>query len=171
MARVATEWTRNELTPEHFSFLRCLPAGPVQLDGFQIVHGSPLDEDDYILGPGEAFPLLRNPETQTVCFGHTHCQGGFMISPQGRFQSIRLPLKRDGLIFTLNLESQGRYLVNPGSTGQPRDGDWRAAFAIFDSGQLMVEYFRVSFDLPKTQEKMRKGGLPHTLIRRLEYGR
>ena len=171
LARLATEWTRNELTPEHFSFLHSLPAGPVQLDGFQIVHGSPLDEDDYILGPGQAFPLLMSPETQTVCFGHTHYQGGFMLSSQGRFQSIRLALKRDGLILTLPLESQGRYLVNPGSIGQPRDGDWRAAFAIFDSGEHTVEYFRTSYDLPKTQEKMRKAGLPQLLIQRLEYGR
>jgi predicted phosphodiesterase len=171
LARLATEWTRKELTPEHLGFLRSLPAGPVQLDGFQIVHGSPLDEDDYILGPGEAFPLLRSPESQTVCFGHTHHQGGFMISPQGHFQSIRLPLKEDGLSFTLPLENQGRYLVNPGSVGQPRDGDWRAAFAIFDTDQRAVEYFRASYNLPKTQKKMRKAGLPQMLIQRLEHGR
>jgi predicted phosphodiesterase len=170
-ARLAIEWTRNELTPEHVSLLHSLPAGPVQLDGFQIVHGSPLDEDDYILGPGQAFPLLKSPETQTVCFGHTHYQGGFMITPGGRFQSLRLPLKRDGLILTLPLVDQGRYLVNPGSTGQPRDGDCRAAFAIFDSGQRTVEYFRTSYDLPKTQEKMRQAGSPLILIQRLEYGR
>jgi predicted phosphodiesterase len=171
LARLATEWTRNELTPEHFAFLRSLPAGPVQLDGFQIVHGSPLDEDDYILGPGQAFPLLRSPETQTVCFGHTHYQGGFMISPQGRFKSIHLPLKEDGLALALPLEDQGRYLVNPGSIGQPRDGDRRAAFAVFDSGQRAVEYFRASYNLTRTQEKMRKAGLPHLLIQRLEHGR
>jgi predicted phosphodiesterase len=171
LARLATEWTRNELTPEHFGFLHSLPAGPVQLDGFQIVHGSPLDEDDYILGPVQAFPLLRSPENHTVCFGHTHNQGGFMISAQGRFQSIRLPLKKDGLTLALPLEEQGRYLLNPGSIGQPRDGDWRAAFAVFDSGRRIVEYFRVSYSLPKTQAKMRKAGLPPLLIQRLEYGR
>jgi len=171
LARLATEWTRNELTPEHFGFLQRLPAGPVQLEGFQIVHGSPLDEDDYILGPGQAFPLLRSPETRIVCFGHTHHQGGFMISPQARFQTIRLPLKKDGLILAFPLEDQGRYLLNPGSTGQPRDGDWRAAFAIFDSGQHTVEYFRTSYDLPRTQEKMRKAGLPELLSQRLEHGR
>jgi len=171
LARLATEWTRQELTAEHFGFLRSLPAGPIQLDGFQIVHGSPLDEDDYILGPGQALPLLRSPETQTVCFGHTHNQGGFMISPKGRFQSIRLPSKEDGPSLTLHLEDQGRYLLNPGSVGQPRDGDWRAAFAVFDSGQRAVEYYRVSYDLPKTQEKMREAGLPQLLIQRLEHGR
>ena len=171
LARLATEWTRNELTPEHFGFLRSLPAGPVQLDGFQVVHGSPLDEDDYILGPGQAFPLLRSPQTQVVCFGHTHHQGGFMISPQGRYQSIHPPMKKDGLVLTLPLQDQGRYLINPGSVGQPRDGDPRAAFAVIDTSQRVVDYFRLSYDLRQTQEKMRKAGLPHLLIERLEHGR
>ncbi len=171
LARLATEWTRDTLAPEHFEFLGSLPSGPVQLDGFQIVHGSPLDEDDYILGPAQAFPLLRSPETQTVCFGHTHHQGGFMISPQGRFQSIRLPLEKDGLSLTLPLENQGRYLVNPGSVGQPRDGDWRAAFAVFDTEQRAVDYFRTSYDIHATQAKMRKAGLPQPLVERLEHGR
>ena len=171
LARLATEWTREQLTPEHFGFLRTLPSGPVQLDGFQIVHGSPLDEDDYILGPGQAFPLLRSPETQTVCFGHTHHQGGFMISPQGRFQTIHLPSGEDGLVHTLPLQNEGRYLINPGSIGQPRDGDQRAAFAVIDTGQRAVEYFRASYDLATTQMKMRKAGLPPLLIQRLEHGR
>jgi predicted phosphodiesterase len=170
LARLATEWTRNELTPEHFGFLQSLPPGPVQLEGFQIVHGSPFDEDDYILGPGQAFPLLRSPQTGVVCFGHTHHQGGFMISPQGRFQSIRIPSAKDGLILTLPLQDEGRYLINPGSIGQPRDGDWRAAFAILDSEQHTVEYFRTTYALAKTQEKMRQAGLPPLLIRRLEHG-
>ena len=171
LARQATDWTRDELTPEHFSFLNSLPAGPIQLPGFQVVHGSPLDEDGYILGPGQALPLLRSPETQVVCFGHTHHQGGFMLSSQGRFQSLHLPVKKVGLIFTLPLEDQGRYLINPGSVGQPRDGDPRAAFAVIDTAQRAVEYFRASYDLQQTQAKMRKAGLPHLLIERLEHGR
>jgi len=171
LARLATEWTRKELTPEHFAFLKNLPAGPVRFEDLLLVHGSPFDEDDYILGPGQAFPLLRNPETRIICFGHTHHQGGFMISPQGRFQSIRLPLMKDGLILTFPLQDEGRYLINPGSIGQPRDGDRRAAFAILDSGQHTVDYFRTSYDLPTTQEKMRKAGLPPQLIQRLDHGR
>ncbi len=94
-----------------------------------------------------------------------------MISPQGRFQAIRLPMEKDGLSFTLPLENQGRYLVNPGSVGQPRDGDWRAAFAVFDTDRRVIDYFRASYNLPRTQEKMRKAGLPQLLIQRLEHGR
>jgi predicted phosphodiesterase len=171
LARLATHWTRETLTPGHFEFLRDLPPGPVMMEDFQLVHGSVQDEDEYILGPGQALPALRELPTQVVCFGHTHCQGGFMLSPAGRYQSIRIPTKEDGRILTLPLEEGGRYLVNPGSIGQPRDGDWRAAFAILDIEQRTVEYYRTPYNLPATQEKMHRAGLPEPLIRRLEYGR
>jgi len=170
-ARMATEWTRKALTGEYFAFLRSLPAGPIVMEGFLIAHGSPLDEDDYILGPGQALPLLRGPEAQVVCFGHTHYQGGFMLTPQGNFQSIRLPLKPNGLILSLPIDNGGRYLINPGSVGQPRDSDARAAFAILDMDNLQVEYYRASYDLAKTQEKMKAAGLPEPLYRRLQFGR
>lgn len=171
LARTATEWTRGELTPEHMEFLRGLPEGPVLLDGFQIVHGSPLDEDEYIFGPATALPALRTLTSQTVFFGHTHWQGGFMLSPKGRFQSLRLPLKQDGDSVVLPLEDGGRYLINPGSVGQPRDGDWRAAFAIFDEETHQVDYYRTSYDLSATQAKMRTARLPEPLIQRLALGR
>jgi diadenosine tetraphosphatase ApaH/serine/threonine PP2A family protein phosphatase len=114
---------------------------------------------------------LKTPQIQTVIFGHTHYQGGFMITPAGRFQSIRVATKESGLIKTLPLEDGARYLVNPGSIGQPRDGDWRAAFAIIDETAHAIEYYRTPYDLAKTQDKMRKAGLPDPLIMRLEYGR
>jgi predicted phosphodiesterase len=171
LARQATEWTREALTPEHFEFLRSLPPGPLLLDGFLLVHGSPIDEDEYILGPGQALPLLRSPELQIVCFGHTHVQGGFMLGPQGRYQSIRLPSCQDGIPHALQLEDACHYLINPGSVGQPRDGDWRAAFAVLDVEQREVEYYRAPYDLNRTQEKMRENGLPEPLARRLELGR
>ncbi len=171
LAQMATRWTRNQLIPEHLEFLRALPSGPLEIDGFQIVHGSPADEDEYLFGPSQALPALRNLATQLVFFGHTHFQGGFMLTPKGRFQSIRCLSKAEGCTAILPLEDGARYLVNPGSVGQPRDSDWRAAFAILDEEQRQVEYFRTPYDLPKTQEKMEKAGLPERLIRRLEFGR
>ena len=171
VARLAVAWTKAELTPEHSRFLRALPAGPLQLEGFQIVHGSPMDEDEYLVGLADASPLLKGAESQTVCFGHTHIQGGFLRTARGRIESIRLPPGQDGLLLELRLEKEYRYLVNPGSVGQPRDGDPRAAFAIHDTEQQVVEYFRVSYDLPKTQKKMRQAGLPQVLRERLSYGR
>ena len=179
LARSSALWTRNELTPQNSAFLRSLPAGPVLLDGFELVHGSPADEDEYIAGPVQALPALRSLTLQTVFFGHTHHQGGFMLTRQGHFQSIRDSILRQGpgssdndqRRVVLPLEDGFRYLINPGSVGQPRDGDWRAAFAIFDESKRKVEYYRTPYDLSKTQEKMQKAGLPEPLILRLAIGR
>ena len=179
LARASALWTRNELTPQNSAFLRSLPAGPVLLDGFELVHGSPADEDEYIAGPVQALPALRSLTLQTVFFGHTHHQGGFMLTRQGHFQSIRDSILRQGpgssdndqRRVVLPLEDGFRYLINPGSVGQPRDGDWRAAFAIFDESKRKVEYYRTPDDLSKTQEKMQKAGLPEPLILRLAIGR
>jgi predicted phosphodiesterase len=170
-ARMATTWTQETLTPSHLEYLRALPKGPAVMDGFIIVHGSPNDEDEYILGPGQALPLLRGPESQLVCFGHTHLQGGFMMDATARFQSIHIPTTPDGLTLTLRLEDGSRYLINPGSVGQPRDHDWRAGFAILDTDEKAVEYYRTPYPVAQTQSKMEKAGLPPPLYRRLELGR
>ncbi len=71
----------------------------------------------------------------------------------------------------LSINEGARYLVNPGSVGQPRDGDWRAGFALFDTDEHRIEYIRTPYDPPKTQEKMRQAHLPASLTRRLELGR
>lgn len=94
-----------------------------------------------------------------------------MLTPKGRFQSIRFAPTVEPQRGILSFEDGARYLINPGSVGQPRDGDWRAAFAILDEEQRQVEYYRTPYDLPLTQEKMHKAGLPEPLIRRLEFGR
>lgn len=171
LAKAGTEWTRAQLTPEHNEFLRGLPVGPVAIDWFEIVHGSPRDEDEYILGPGQALPTLRTMKIQASFFGHTHYQGGFMMTPAGKFQSIRCQFKDDGQPVKLKIEDGGRYLINPGSAGQPRDGDWRVGCAIVDVETREIEYYRMKYDLPETQKKMRAAGLPEPLIRRLELGR
>ncbi len=151
--------------------VRQLPAGPAQVDGIQFVHGSPRDEDEYVLAPGQALAILRNTSTLAVCYGHTHDQGGFIISAQDLLDLVCLPKDREGLILTLTLEAQCRYLLNPGSIGQPRDGDWRAAFAILDAEKRTFSYYRAPYELSKTQEKMKRAGLPNVLIQRLQYGR
>jgi len=171
LARLATAWTRQQLTAENTSFLRSLPQGPLLQEGFQLAHGSPEDEDEYIFGPGEAHPVLHKVTLQITLFGHTHRQGGFAMHRYGRFQTIRIPPSEDGLVHTLALKEGARYLINPGSTGQPRDGDWRAAFAILDQDHRQVEYYRIGYDLAFTQTKMMQAGLPQPLIRRLELGR
>ncbi|MGH9430373.1 MAG: metallophosphoesterase family protein [Terriglobia bacterium] len=171
VAKIATFWTRQDLTPAHTDYLRALPAGPVPIDGFQMVHGSAADEDEYIVGPGQALPALKTLATPITLFGHTHHQGAFMLSPTRGFQSIRGSNPKDGCILEIPIEEDARYLINPGSVGQPRDGDWRAAFAIFDEGEQRVEFYRTAYDLSSTQTKMKEAGLPEPLIARLEVGR
>jgi len=171
LAKIGTEWTQSHLTPEHLEFLRVLPMGPKPVDWFEIVHGSPLDEDEYILGPGQAIPALRSIKVQAVFFGHTHYQGGFLISPSGKFQSIRCQFQDNGAPIRLTLEEGDRYLINPGSVGQPRDGEWRVGFAILDGETRTIDYYRVKYDIAETQRKMREAGLPEPLIRRLEVGK
>jgi predicted phosphodiesterase len=170
LARLATEWTRSQLTPEHFEFLRSLPTGPVKIDAFDLVHGSPADEDEYLfdaLGAQRAFQSMASP---LVFFGHTHQQGGFLITANDRFQPIETPSKKNDEPAGFLLETGTRYLINPGSVGQPRDGDWRAGFAIFDADARRVDYYRTPYNLELTQQKMRKAGLPEPLALRLEVG-
>ena len=171
LARLATLWTRHELTLEHLNFLRNLPSGPFTIDGFEVVHGSPNDEDEYLFDAGGALEALRHLQIQTVLFGHTHYQGGFLLTAKGQLKAIHNTSHEDGCTLSLPIEDGTRYLINPGSVGQPRDGDWRAAFAIVDNIQRKVEYYRTSYDLSITQTKMQKAGLPEPLIKRLEVGR
>lgn len=170
LALLAADWTRSHLTPEHFEFLRSLPSGPVTLEGFELVHGSPADEDEYIFDSLEAARAFETVTSPLVFFGHTHRQGGFFLGEDERLQSIRTPPKKDGEPARFPLERNVRYLINPGSVGQPRDGDWRAAFAIFDADERRVDYYRTPYNLELTQQKMRKEGLPEPLVLRLEVG-
>jgi diadenosine tetraphosphatase ApaH/serine/threonine PP2A family protein phosphatase len=171
LAKLATLWTRQELTQDNADFLRKLPPGPRLMEGFELVHGSETDEDEYIVGPAQALPALRTVTVQLVFFGHTHHQGGFALHPGGRLESIQCFSESDGQNLVLPVENSVRYLINPGSVGQPRDGDWRAAFAIYDHDERTVEYYRTAYDRPTTQRKMEKAKLPEPLIRRLDYGR
>jgi diadenosine tetraphosphatase ApaH/serine/threonine PP2A family protein phosphatase len=171
LARASTRWTRAQLTPQHLDYLRSLPAGPLTVDRFDIVHGSPADEDHYLLGPAEAVPALRALTLQLVFFGHTHHQGGFSLTPAGNLRPLYPECGEDGEPDTMLILDRWRYLINPGSVGQPRDGDWRAAFLIFNDDTREVEFYRVPYELASTQAKMEAAALPDQLIQRLENGR
>jgi predicted phosphodiesterase len=169
VARQAALWTQAALTPENLAYTRDLPRGPLQIDGFQLLHGSPVDEDEYVIGSfeaGEAFEYLEGP---LGFFGHTHIQGGFIWNRR-RVETIgRIP--PGGERQRLELEESCAYLVNPGSVGQPRDGDIRAAYAIFDAEDRTVHYRRVPYDVGRAQAKIERAGLPHILADRLGVGR
>jgi len=171
LARASALWTREQLTAKNLALLRALPEGPVNVAGYELVHGSPCDEDEYLVEPYDALPAFETASSPVVFFGHTHLQGGFMITADRTLQTINCEGIEEGRPVTLDLEPGSRYLINPGSVGQPRDRDWRAGFAVLDVEKRQVEYYRTSYDVLQTQTKMKKAGLPEPLITRLQYGR
>ncbi len=167
IARAAAEWTRRTLTPANLEYLRNLPKGPAVVESFQILHGSPLDEDDYLISAFEAMQIRDYLEKQVSFFGHTHLQGGFVCGWNG-VRRIEGPWL--GEVTAVDLDPDTWYLLNPGSVGQPRDGDPRAAYAIYNPGAHVVEYRRVEYDVAAAQRKIREAGLPEILALRLETG-
>jgi predicted phosphodiesterase len=175
MAGMAALWTRNQLTPENLAWLRQLPQGPIrvaELPDTQFVHGSPIDEDEYVVTPDDAVAsLLEMPVTLTF-FGHSHVQGAFssQTGEQGALRPVYASVGRAEAVVWI-LDEGTHYLINPGSVGQPRDGDWRAAFAIFDSEAKTVSFNRVPYDLKTAQDRIRAANLPPRLATRLAMGR
>lgn len=169
IARSAVLWTRDQLDPENLEYLQKLPMGPVSVDAFSIAHGSLRDEDEYVFSPDLALDGLQNAPSPVSFFGHTHIQGGFTLRGS-ELGSLRLyPTGRDPLA-TLTIETGTTYLLNPGSIGQPRDEDPRAAFAIADLANRSVEFWRVPYDIGAVQNRMTRAGLPEPLILRLSIG-
>ncbi len=165
-ALAAAEWTREHLTSANLRFVRELAPGPLEVPGgFTICHGSPLDEDTYVFSMYEAWEIFDNYPAELVFFGHTHVPSIFVL--QGR--EVRVALLR-GETGVIQLEAGARYLINPGSIGQPRDRDPRAAFMTYDSEKRTVRWFRVSYAVERAQQRILKAGLPRLLADRLALG-
>ncbi len=175
MAAAAALWTRKELTPANLDWLRALPQGPVSLPDFpnvQLVHGSPNDEDEYVVSLGDALAPLITLTNPLTFFGHTHLQGGFFANETGA-DGFRPEYRTVGQAesISLQLKPETRYLINPGSVGQPRDGDWRAAFALFDTDAQVVHFHRSPYNLKSAQDRIFAANLPARLATRLAAGR
>jgi len=167
VARLSTVWTMEHMKPENLAWLRGLPQGPVEEGGLILVHGSPLDEDEYLISELDVDQLRPYLEGRVWVFGHTHLQGGFLCHRNG-VKRIRRPL---GAAETVQLEAHQSYLLNPGSVGQPRDGDPRAAWMLWDSTERLATFHRTSYDFRITQRKIVDAGLPEVLAMRLEAGK
>lgn len=159
VAKEAALWTSEILTEANRLYLATLPIGPLTVQDFAILHGSPADEDEYLVEPSDVAGI--DPAHTLSFFGHTHLQGGFAIHRNG----VRRLL--DSTVFVEETEA---YLVNPGSIGQPRDHDPRAAFALYDSDKKVVRYQRVDYDIGLTARKIFEAGLPESLGLRLFRG-
>ena len=170
VAKAAVDWTRARLSPDNLSWLAALPPGPLAADGIVLVHGALQDEDEYVFTPAQALDGLLDSSAEVTFFGHTHHQGGFSYQ-DSQLEVLQIRPRPSEPFAALRLEPPRRYLLNPGSIGQPRDGDPRAAFAIADLGQRVVEFWRVPYDVAAVQQRMRSANLPEPLIQRLTVGR
>ena len=148
------------------------PATPNGAGKVECVHGSPLDEDEYIIVMHDAMEPLTVTNAVVTFFGHTHIQGGFCTHGE-EWETLR-PMyrsKKDMESCDLAVMPGAKYLINPGSAGQPRDGDWRAACAIYDSEQSRVTFYRVPYEVEKAQKAIISAKLPERLATRLNEGR
>jgi predicted phosphodiesterase len=167
VALQAAQWTRRKLTPSNLRWLQSLPEGPLVVDGaFAIAHGTPIDEDAYIFGEIEALNVFRQTAFPLCFFGHSHFPVIFGLSPD----AIQTVLTRTPA-FRAKLDAGMRYLVNPGSIGQPRDGNPLASFAIYDNERRTVAIYRVPYRIERTQNRILDAGLPRPLADRLSLGR
>lgn len=169
LAQAAVVWTKGTLTAKNLEWLRNLPKGPVWVEErFQLVHGSPFDEDEYLLDVHEIIRARENMQCPLVFFGHTHLQCGFRFhEEQGMVLPTVTPQESASLI---TIEPGDYYLINPGSVGQPRDRDWRAACALYDSEKGNILLRRIEYDVEAAQRRIRESGLPPMLADRLGRG-
>lgn len=171
VARSAAKWTLEMLTAEHRDWLAALPEGPTIVDDLvEICHGSPFDEDAYIFDELDAVRALKVSTRPLCLFGHTHFPVTFELSAEA-FDTVGPAAASETQVL---LREGAKYLMNPGSVGQPRDGDPRAAYAIVDTsdpGRQRVELFRLAYPVEDTQGKIVAAGLPEVLAQRLAVGR
>ena len=162
LAERAIQWTRDNLTEEDKQWLRELPLQKKVRD-FTIVHAT-LDTPaqwGYVFNNLDAAASFTYQHTTACFFGHTHVPMVFI-----RDESVRRER-----IDHIRIEPTKKYMINMGSVGQPRDGNWRAAYCIYDIENNLVEQLRVKYDLAGAQQKIIKAGLPRLLAERLALGR
>lgn len=161
-AEQAILWTRAQLREEECAWLRDLPL-QTRVRDFTIVHATlhqPADWE-YVFSSNDALQCFQEQHTRLCFFGHTHVQGAFVCD--GKVTETHEQF--------IEIESGKKYLVNAGSVGQPRDGDWRAAYCIFHANENRIEQRRIVYDVQATRRKVLAAGLPHLLADRLVLGR
>jgi predicted phosphodiesterase len=167
-ARTSSEWTQRQLAPATRAYLQSLPPSRVE-SGYTLAHGSPRQPIwEYILDPLTAEHNFTAFSTPACLVGHTHIPAAFYL-PDGPSAS-RACEPRSLLGNQAMLLNSGRWIVNPGSVGQPRDGNPDASYAILDLDQNGWQHRRIRYPVHETQRRMRQHGLPPRLIERLAQG-
>jgi diadenosine tetraphosphatase ApaH/serine/threonine PP2A family protein phosphatase len=168
VARSAARWTLEALTPEHRTWLAALPKGPHLVDDLvEICHGSPYDEDAYIFDELDGLRAMGASVRPLCLFGHTHYPVTFELANGAFNAGLPSPMAET----RLTIADGVKYLINPGSVGQPRDGDPRAAYALVDTAERYVDLIRLEYPIETAQQKVIDAGLPEVLARRLAAGR
>lgn len=166
VARLAAHWTADRLTPANARAVRELPRGPMEVaDGLAICHGAPTDEDRYLFSDRDAAEVFVQWDVPLTFFGHTHVTSVFSL--EGRAVRVRQLAGETG---ELAIDPAHRYLVNPGSIGQPRDGDPRASYMIYDSDRRVVRWYRLEYPVEQARQRILRAGLPEVLANRLAVG-
>jgi len=166
-ARSAVSWTKTRLSADNVRFLEGLPMGPLDVgEDYQIAHVSPLDEDAYLLHPREALHAFDGFPGRLCFFGHTHLAEGYELDERAQ-RLTRLGFVPDTWF---QLREGCRYLINPGSVGQPRDRDPRLSFMTFDPGNRRLKLHRMPYDIPGAARAIQAAGLHPNLAERLQHG-
>jgi len=163
-AASACRWTGTVLKADYDGYLRDLPETQVRGD-FTMAHGSPRRPIwEYIMNAGEAVENLPYFKTLICLVGHSHIP--FVFNRREHETPLFRRLE-DGEEITIG---EGRYIINPGSVGQPRDGDPRGSYAIYDADAKKLTLHRIPYDIVQTQQRMRENGFPSFLVERLAHG-
>jgi predicted phosphodiesterase len=166
IAASAIFWTKSRITKKNYDLLYKLKQSPDIVDeSITICHGAPFDEDYYIFGEFDAAEAFSYFQTPICFFGHTHFPFVYAEKDQiveGTFL--------EGRANEVKLEKGVRYLINPGSVGQPRDRNPMAAYAIYDTDARTVKFYRVEYDVAEAQRKILDQNLPPALAERLTLG-
>jgi diadenosine tetraphosphatase ApaH/serine/threonine PP2A family protein phosphatase len=165
VAAKAIQWTRERISDEAREWLSDLPC-EVEHEGVLLCHGAPSDPDNYILGAYAAAPEFSRFGHAAAFYGHTHVPAVYALQPTEGAPVLRTLDPSAGIAVT----EGWRYLINPGSVGQPRDGDPRAAFMVMDTDSRWISLHRVIYPVAQVQALMRAEGLPRPLVERLASG-
>ncbi len=164
LAAEAIRWTAKQLSKEDIGYLESLPL-VINRGDFTLVHGSPRDPIwEYVLSTGIARENFAFFKSQFCLVGHSHVPCVFQYDDTDSDSLVKFSMDT-GLAL-----GKSRLIINPGGVGQPRDGDSRASYALYDSETGVIKLYRVSYDIEATQDKMVKAGLPLRLVYRLSYG-
>ncbi len=164
-AKAAALWTMQKLTRKNLNFLRRMPQGPLVVNqDILIAHGSPINEDFYVFSDFDAYQIFMHTKNFITFIGHTHLPMVYEFDGE----DIRGFWLTDRMVLKLNRKH--RYIINPGSVGQPRDRNPKSSAIIYDSDLDKIYAYRIKYNIQSAFNRIKKRQLPIHLAIRLEYG-